>query len=143
MLAVSGHDSAGFSSSRESPRDAAALLAVCIDQSALDNARFNLASLLCLQEEPPSTVFTHKQSSVLSKTRAFSPLADQKWVTVAFAYIKELDVISAKRLELTSQSSPAPFGNGNAEEPKAKPFPKKKGKGGGKGTQQSTETEEQ
>eukprot|EP00435_Cladocopium_sp_Y103_P010558 s305_g2.t1 len=111
-------------------RDAAALLAVTLDQAALDNGRFDLASLLCLQEEPPSTVFSHKPATILSKARAFSPLADQRWVTVALAYVKELDLISSKRLELTSK--PAAFGGDKAGEPSAKPkpFPKKKGRGG-------------
>ena len=124
-------------------RDATALLAVCLDQAVLDNARFDLAFLLCLQEEPPATVFTHREPNILSKTRAFSPLADQKWVTVALAYIKELDVISAKRLELTSSSAPAPLGSGGGDKPKAKPFPKKKGKGAGKNSQGNAEGEEQ
>ena len=124
-------------------RDHIALLAVTVDQAALDNGRFDLANLLCLQEEPPSTVFTHKQASALSKTRAFSPLADQKWVTVALAYIKELDVITAKRLELTSNSKASGFGAQTSDVSKAKPFPKKKGKQWGKGNAQTSgETEE-
>eukprot|EP00435_Cladocopium_sp_Y103_P034882 s2166_g9.t1 len=88
-------------SNLQAARDQTALLAVAIDQ---DQGRFELANLLCLQEEPPSTVFSNRQMNVLGKPRAFSPLADQKWVTVALAYIKELDVITTKRLELTSQS---------------------------------------
>ena len=124
-------------------RDAASLLAVTLDQAALDNGRFDLALLLCLQEEPPSTVFSHKPPSMLSKARSFSPLADQKWVTVALAYVKELDLISAKRLELASK--PAAFGGGDktSEGPaKPKPFPKKKGRGG-KGGGAQAEGEDQ
>eukprot|EP00435_Cladocopium_sp_Y103_P040841 s2722_g11.t1 len=120
-------------------RDAAALLAVTLDQAALDNGRFDLAFLLALQEEPPSTVFTHKPATMLSKARSFSPLADQKWVTVALAYIKELDVIQTKRAELTSK--PATFASEAA--PKPKPYPKKKGRGGKGGGQQQTEAEDQ
>eukprot|EP00435_Cladocopium_sp_Y103_P076215 s154_g82.t1 len=78
----------------------------------------------------------------LSKARGFSPLADQKWATVALAYVKELDLISSKRLELTSK--PAAFGGGDrGGEPsaKAKPFPKKKGRGG-KGGNAPQETED-
>lgn len=122
-------------------RDATALLAVTLDQAALDNGRFDLASLLCLQEEPPSTVFSHKPATILSKARAFSPLADQKWVTCAIAFIKELDTISAKRMEITSK--PATFGGDRSSEPSAKPkpYPKKKGRGG-KGGGQQAEVEE-
>ena len=116
-------------------RDSAALLAVTIDQEALDNGRFDLANVLCLQEEPPSTIFSHKPANVLSRTRAFSPLASQQWITVALAYIKELDVISAKRLELSTQTKPGTFAasSGSPENPRPKPAPKKKGKAGGKG----------
>lgn len=134
-------------SNLQAARDQTALLAVTLDQAALDSGRFDLAQLLCLQEEPPSTVFTNRQANVLSKQRAFSPLADQKWITVALAYIKELDVITSKRLELTNQSRPGTLASSSTGEhsggPKAKAQPKKKNKGGGKGSQQSQgETED-
>ena len=130
-------------SNLQAARDQAALLAVTLDQAAMDQGRFDLAHLLCLQEEPPAAVFTNRQASMLAKSRAFSPLADQKWVTVALAYLKELDVITSKRLELTSQASAAALGSGNSEKPKAKPFPKRKQKWGGKGNQGNAEGEEQ
>lgn len=124
----------------QAARDQTALLAVTLDQAALDSGKFDLAQLLCLQEEPPSTIFTSRQGNILAKPRAFSPLADQKWVTVALAYIKELDVITSKRLELTSQSRQGAFGNSSLTDaspgqPKAKPAAKKKAKGGGRGGQ--------
>lgn len=78
-------------------------------------------------------MFSHKPANVLAKTRAFTPLASQQWVTVALAYIKELDVIFAKRLELTSQTKQNPFAaTSSADTPKPKQTAKKKGKGGGK-----------
>ena len=127
----------------EAAKDAVALLAVALDQACLDNGRFDLANVLCLQEEPPASIFTHKPASLLSRTRAFSPLADQKWVTVALAYLKELDTITAKRLELGGQSKPAPFaGAASDEAPKAKAQPKRKGKWGGKGGATVKEAEE-
>ena len=124
----------------EGARDATSLLALTVDQAALDNGRFDLANLLALQEEPPSTVFSHKTASVLSKTRAFSPLADQKWVTVALAYVKELDVITAKRLELANIPKPTGPGGGDPN-PKAKPNPKRRGKHGKFGSQPQAEEE--
>ena len=136
-------------SNLQAARDQTALLAVAIDQAALDQGRFELANLLCLQEEPPSTVFSNRQMNVLGKPRAFSPLADQRWVTVALAYIKELDVITTKRLELTNQSRHGLFsgasGGGDAASsnpaPKQKPQPKKKGKGSGRGGGSQTAAE--
>ena len=133
-------------------RDQTALLAVALDQAALDQGRFDLANLLTLQEEPPATVFTNRATNILGKPRAFSPLADQKWVTVALAYIKELEVITTKRQELASQGRPGTFAAssssydaaGSTGLPKAKPNPKKKGKAGNKNSNQaaSGETEE-
>ena len=116
-------------------QDALALLAVCLDQAVLDNGKFDLAALLTLQEDPPSTIFVNRQQSTLSRTRAFSPLADQRWVTVALAFIKELDVITTKRQEITS-SAPSNQRGGTEGAPARKqtPPPKRK-KGGGRGAQ--------
>eukprot|EP00435_Cladocopium_sp_Y103_P014245 s1713_g3.t1 len=126
-------------------RDSLALLAVCLDQAVLDGGRFDLAALLTLQEDPPSSIFINRQTSTLSRARAFSQLADQKWITVALAFIKELDTIQTKRQELSSASS-GPSAKTQASQeghPKAKSHPKKKAKGGGKGNQQAVEQEEE
>ena len=86
-------------------RDSLALLAVMLEQGALDGGRLDLGQILTLTDDPPSAIFTNKQISQLSKSRAFSPLADQRWVTTALAYIKELDTISTKRIELLAGAS--------------------------------------
>jgi len=125
-------------------RDATALLAVAIDQAVLDGGKFDLASLLTLQEEPPATIYVNRQQSALARARAFSPLADQRWVTVALAFLKELDVITSKRLELTTAGAPQRNATGGGDpNPKAKASAKKKGKGGGKqgGHQQGAQQE--
>jgi hypothetical protein len=89
-----------------------------------------------LQEEPPASIYVNRQTSSLSRAKAFSPLADQKWVTVALAFVKELDVITTKRQEMSvSGGNPKALGSSLEAGPKAKPAPKKKGKGGGKGNQ--------
>lgn len=112
-------------------KDSIALLAVCIDQAVLDGGRFDLAALLTLQEDPPSTIFLSRQQSTLSRARAFSQLADQRWVTVALAFVKELDLITTKRQELAGQGAQKPS---TSVEPSAKPKAnaKRKGKGAGK-----------
>lgn len=82
--------------------------------------------------------------SALARARAFSPLADQRWVTVALAFLKELDVITSKRLELTTAGAPQRNATGGGDpNPKAKASAKKKGKGGGKqgGHQQGAQQE--
>eukprot|EP00435_Cladocopium_sp_Y103_P041189 s1447_g11.t1 len=124
-------------------QDATALLAVCIDQAVLDGGRFDLAALLTLQEDPPSAIFINRQQSSLSRARAFSQLADQKWVTTALAFVKELDLIQTKRQELSGQAAGSQKGQPSSEpSSKARAQPKRKGKGAAKGQQQSGQNQE-
>ena len=114
-------------------KDSLALLAVAVDQAVLDGGRFDLASLLTLQEEPPSAIYVHRPQSAMARTKAFSPLADQKWVTVALAFIKEMDVIATKRTELAGGGAQPKGARGGASDaaPKSKAAAKRKEKGGG------------
>jgi hypothetical protein len=118
---------------------AVALLAVSIEQAALDNGRMDLATLLCLQEDPPSGIFLNRQIASTSRARSFAPLADQKWITCVLAFLKELEVIAAKRAELTAPpkgTSPA-----SSEAPKPKPKSKKlAGRGKGRAEPEEPET---
>ena len=57
-------------------------------------------------EDPLSSIFSHRQTLTLSKARAFSPPVAPQLVTVALVYVKELDLISAKRLEMTVAPNP-------------------------------------
>lgn len=98
----------------------------------MDGRRFDLAALLTLQEDPLSSIYINRQQSSLSRARAFSPLADQRWVTVALAFVKELGVILSKHLELTGAAPGSSKPQPSEAAAKSKPVPKKKGKGGGK-----------
>ena len=130
----------------EAAMDTVALLAVTIEQSNLDGGRMDLATLLCLQEDPPASIFVSRQMLTTSRTRAFAPLADQRWVTCALAFLKEMEIISSKRLELVG-GGPRNASETSSENPqpkaktKAKPQPKRKG--GGKGAQQPQTTQEE
>ena len=97
---------------------------------------FDLVALLTLQGEPPTPIFQHRQQSTLSRCRAFSQLADQTWITVALAFIKELDLITSKWQEMVSGQPTGPQkqgGEGSDAQPKGKSQPKRKQKGGGRG----------
>eukprot|EP00435_Cladocopium_sp_Y103_P053802 s818_g17.t1 len=125
-------------------KDATALLAVCIDQAVLDEGRFDLAALLTLQEDPPAAIYMNRPQGLLSRSKAFSPLADQRWVTVALAFVKEMDAIQGKRLELSGGQQNQAKGTGGGEPTgKAKAQPKKKGKGRGRGSDQAADAEEE
>ena len=120
-------------------RDTMALLAVMLEQSVLDNGRLDLGQILTLADDPPSAIFSNRQSQV-SRARAFAPLADQKWITTALAYVKELDTISLELIAGTSTAS----GSGDvvlAGDP-PKPKPKKKGRRKGAYVERPTNQEE-
>ncbi len=120
-------------------RDALALLVVALEQMVLDNGRMEIASLITLQEDPPASIFTNRQVLATSRGRSFAPLADQKWITVALAYLKEMDLIAAKRVEFTGGKGSTVGGEDVA--PKVKATPKKKGQGRGRQQQQQQEEE--
>ena len=129
----------------EAAMDTIALLAVTIEQCNLDGGRMDLATLLCLQEDPPASIFVTRQLSTTSRTRAFAPLADQRWVTVALAFLKEMEVISSKRQELIGggqKGASETLSEPAQPKPKAKGKPQPKKKGGGKGSGQPQNTAE-
>ena len=117
--------------------DGVALLAVTLEQASLDGGRMELATLLCLQEDAPASIFVNRQLSSTSRAKSFAPLADQRWVTCALAFLKEMEVISAKRSEVNSGQRSFSDGLSDAAsaqpsaKAKAKVAPKRKGKGKG------------
>ena len=113
----------------------------------MDNGRFDLASVLCLQDDIPSSVCINRRPGTFSRSKSFAPLADQRWITTALAYLKELDTIQSKRLELAGgpPAKPQPAqggGGGSPAAPKAKAAAKKKGKGKGSQNLQQAAVEE-
>ena len=62
-------------------KDHIALLAVFLEQTLLDSNRTDVAYHLTLLEEPPVGMFVARQGQG-AQSRAFAPLASQRWVTV-------------------------------------------------------------
>ncbi|CAJ1338628.1 unnamed protein product, partial [Effrenium voratum] len=105
-------------------QDHLGLLMVSIEQAVGDGGRWDLAYLLTLLDEPPQQVFASRPQPRL---RAFMPLCPQPWATCALAFIKEVDIISTRRLEAagtsgTSNRAPRPVDRTDPE----KPAPKRK-----------------
>ena len=121
-------------------KDATSLLLVCLEQAAMDAGHLEIGLLLSLCEDPPAGLFSNRSLAPLSKGKSFAPLADQKWISLALSYIKELDVITQKRADLAgapvklTSAAPAPT-------PTPKPKPKTK-KGAWKKSQRSQEDAE-
>lgn len=113
-------------------QDATALLSVCLEQTALDSGKMDVGLLLALTEDPPSSVFTNRTLAASSRARAFAPAADQRWITTALNYLRELDLIMSRRYEFAGGDR-APKKEGGPDQDRApKPRPKKKPKGGWK-----------
>ena len=101
------------------------LLAIILEQMNMDGGRL----VVCLHEDPPASIFQMRHLSSTSRSRAFAPLADQKLVTVALAYLKELDVIQSKRLELVGgQPQRVPTVEDGQPKPRPKGAPKRRQK---------------
>ena len=115
-------------------RDAAALLAGTIEQAVMDNGRMDFASVLCLQDDLPPNIFVNRNAGAMSH---------QKWITVALAYLKELDTIQAKQAEFAGAAPKAPSRIPSNATPKPEGAPKKKGKGKGAQARQDSQNGEE
>lgn len=110
-----------------------ALVLVTLEQAAMDGNKWEVAWLLSLQEDPPPGLFSPRPPSSNPRLRAFSPLCPPQWAATTLSFVKELDIISARRSEIV----PARKGRKEEEDkpaPKRPPRnPKKPRKGEGKG----------
>ena len=85
---------------------------IMLEQVAVDRGRHELTWLFTLQQDPPASLFANHQTMPTAALRPFAPLADSKLVACTMAFMKELDTLSTKRLELTGSktkpSAPVP-----------------------------------
>ena len=96
--------------------DHIALLAVCVEQMSMDSGRAELGYQLTWLEEPPASMFAARSAKSAMHTRAFAPLASQRWVAIVLSYVKELDVIAAKRADMRKGGAPSASGSGVRDE---------------------------
>ncbi|CAE7220916.1 unnamed protein product, partial [Symbiodinium natans] len=86
-------------------RDILSLLLVYLDQVNLDSGNTTIAWLLSLlQSDPPQSLFQDAPNLPGQGGHAFTPLAEQKWLTTAISYLKEVDAITTRRAELRSKN---------------------------------------
>ncbi|CAE7286499.1 unnamed protein product [Symbiodinium natans] len=85
-------------------RDILSLLLVYLDQVNLDSGNTTIAWLLSLQSDPPQSLFQDAPNLPGQGGHAFTPLAEQKWLTTAISYLKEVDTITTRRAELRSKN---------------------------------------
>ena len=101
-------------------REHVALTMTSLEQAAQDNNRWELAYQLTLLEDPPNQLWSYRQAGQNPRLRAFAPLCPQRWATIALAYMKEVDYIQNRKIDLVKRP-PAPVAKD--------PSPKKGGKG--------------
>ena len=111
-----------------------ALLYVAIEQANLDQGRWDLAFQFLLLDDPPSQLWSYSRAGnpmSSGRARAFAPLCPQRWATVSLAFLKELDFIQNRRMEMGKKAQPAQVEDPpGPPSPKRKRFPKPKGGGG-------------
>ena len=107
-----------------------ALAIVAMEQASLDGD-WNLAYLVSLAEGPPTQVFQERTVTLHNQGRPFSPLVPSPWAAVSLSYLKELEVLSAKKAETSKPTKKDGAGgaapsNPDAPSPKRRPrYPKK------------------
>ena len=92
--------------SLDGARDVLSLLLLMLEQCAQDNGDSTLGWLLTLQADPPLGLFQQPTSLPGSSLQTFSSLAEQRWITVALAFVKELETISVRRAEAAPKQKP-------------------------------------
>ncbi|CAE7935542.1 unnamed protein product, partial [Symbiodinium sp. KB8] len=91
--------------------DLVAQAMIMLEQVAVDRGKHELAWLFTLQQDPPASIFASHQAMPTAALRPFAPLADAKLIACTMAFMKELDTLSTKRLELTGPKTKfCPFG---------------------------------
>lgn len=105
-----------------------ALLVLGLEQSAFDAGSWDLAYILTLVEDPPTSLFQEKMSTITASARPFSPLVPAPLATISLAYLKEIDLLQNRRQE-TRQKKNQPQKQEDTDQsasPKRRPkFPKK------------------
>ena len=91
----------------------------------------------------PSSIFTNRQTLSTSRSRAFAPLAEQRWITTTLAYLREMDVITAKRQEFLPGQRPSGASSDPAPAPKKTPKPNNRARGRGRNAAMSSQVEEE
>ncbi len=103
-------------------RERLALLAISLEQSAVDRGDWQIAYLLSLAEDPPLSLYQDKTSIISPYGRPFASLVPSAWAAVVLAYVKELEVLTSKKGEAISPKRSPPL----KSDPDSPPAPKRK-----------------
>lgn len=83
-----------------------ALLIASLAQSALDNGC--VAFVLSLMEEPPQQLSAERMQPLSASERPFAPLVPPAWAAVALSCLKEIEVLTTRKVEMKKAPTPVP-----------------------------------
>ena len=104
-------------------KEVLALLTCAIEQAGLDQGWQN-AFLISLSGDPPLAMFQDRMAA-MGGSRPFSPLIPSGWAAVALAYLKELEVLQSKKLEVEKPVKRSPKADPSKASPDS-PSPKRR-----------------
>lgn len=106
-------------------RERLALTIVAVEQSVVDG-NWNLGFLLSLAEDPPIAMFQERSSTLSPFGKPFSSLVPSHWASTVLSYIKEMEVLQAKKPDASPKKTPKQNPDPENPSPKRRPrFPKK------------------
>ena len=83
-----------------------ALLTASLEQSALDNGC--VAFVVSLIEEPPQQLSAERMQPLCASGRPFAPLVSPAWAAVPLSYLKEIEVLTTRKVEMKKAPTPVP-----------------------------------
>lgn len=107
------------------------LTVAALEQVGVDQGDWSLAFLQSLVSEPPLTVFQERQQQVQMYSKSFGALTPVSWSATSLAYLKELEVLSTKKVETAKKAKTEEAADTQTPSPKRKPRYPKKPKGEG------------
>lgn len=102
------------------------LTIAALEQVGVDQGDWSLAFLQSLVAQPPLTVFQERQQQVQMYSKSFGALTPASWSATSLAYLKELEVLSTKKVETAKKAKTEEAADAQTPSPKRKPrYPKK------------------
>ena len=103
-----------------------ALAVAAIEQCAVDNGDWGLGFLVSLAADPPVQLFQDKHQQVSMHQKNFGGLTPAPWSTVAVAFLKEMEVLNSKKLDLNKKGKTAQEEEEDSVSPRRRPrYPKR------------------
>ena len=103
-----------------------ALAVAAVEQCAVDNGDWGLGFLVSLAADPPLQLFQDKHQQLSMHQKNFGGLTPAPWSTVAVAFLKEMEVLNSKKLDLNKKGKAAQEEEEDSASPRRRPrYPKR------------------